>query len=234
MLREVQDAPTGQEKIDRGYEFDKDEINPMDRFFMRPWNSGLSRTSDVMLTLTTAGTGAALLTLPGLENGERITLGVMFTELLLWSLNVQFFLKYTMPRYRPYNYYSGTLPDLADKPDSRESFPSGHAMNAVSAAVFFHTIYSELRPAGPAWPVWTAYIAAAGYRRSESCLRAALRQRCPDRLCHRGLFRLSDPSAEQNDPQFIQPEQPPFDPPVFRDHPRYGVSSPLLILKINN
>ena len=129
---------------------DPASINGFDRPATERWAPTASSVSDVVL-LTTIGGSMATLALARGEAGPT-TLFVMFGETMLLGNGVSQLVKSAVRRTRPYVYNDD--PDIpADRKTSRsarQSFPSGHAMNAFASAVFLSTVYGRLYPTSPA------------------------------------------------------------------------------------
>lgn len=138
-------------------------INGFDRPATERWAPTASHVSDAALITTLAGSMATL----ALARGDAgpTTLFVMFGETILVGNGVSQLVKTAVRRTRPYVYNDD--PDIPmDKKTSksaRQSFPSGHAMNAFASAVFLSTVYGRLHPTSPARPwIWGGSLAVAG------------------------------------------------------------------------
>ena len=73
---------------------------------------------------------------------------------LLFSTFVPSYGKGSVQRIRPWSYSPDAPWDRRLEPESRRSFPSGHASWAFSSAVFFATVYSDYYP----YSKWKNYV----------------------------------------------------------------------------
>jgi membrane-associated phospholipid phosphatase len=97
------------------------------------------------------------------ERDELLGAAAACAESMAWTYAAKEAAKALFPRTRPYAYAEGDLPDdLAE--EARESFPSGHAALAFSAATCFAVLALETAPDDPAtpWLVGGGFAAATG------------------------------------------------------------------------
>ena len=142
---------------------DPASINGFDRGATDNWSPSASNLSDVTLVATV---GAALSTV-AMARGESapLTVGVMLGETLLVGNGISELVKTAVRRTRPYVYNDDPDITLEEKTTktARQSFPSGHTVNAFASAVFLSTVYGRLHPTSPAraW-IWGGSLAVAG------------------------------------------------------------------------
>ena len=115
----------------------------MEMFLMAPYNK----------TLHYVGTGTAALALltPGVmaltPNDQWLTIGLMYTETLLWAYGIKDWGKLLINRPRPYMYFDNFPMDKVEEGDWNCSFPSGHTTLAFTGAAFttylFHQYFPE-------------------------------------------------------------------------------------------
>lgn len=114
-------------------------INSFDYNGMHPY-----RVEDAA-DLVTAGT--YLLPLAVLADGDSRanwkTIGVMWTEALLWNFGINGLVKAAVLRPRPYAYFPDTPADKLDSSSARFSFYSGHTSGAALNCVFVARILSD-------------------------------------------------------------------------------------------
>jgi hypothetical protein len=137
-------------------DLERNSVNAFDRALMFPYNRPLSIVSDVA-----AYSFAVLPLLPLAWNVRdgRVwgTYGVMYAEALLLVFGTANWLKNTVVRYRPYNYF-GEIPSAGEK-DYFESFPSQHTAFAFMSAGFFTSTFFAEYPDSP----WKVPFCAAAY-----------------------------------------------------------------------
>jgi membrane-associated phospholipid phosphatase len=138
-------------------------VNGFDRPATERWAPTASSVSDVALIATIGGSMTTL----ALARGDAgpTTLFVMFGETILLGNGIGQVVKTAVQRTRPYVYNDD--PDIpAERKTSksaRQSFPSGHTINAFASAVFLSTVYGRLHPTSPARPwIWGGSLAVAG------------------------------------------------------------------------
>jgi membrane-associated phospholipid phosphatase len=141
---------------------DPADINSFDRPATTKWSVPSSNVSDAVLVATV---GASLTTIAFARGPSApVTVGVMLGETLLIGNGVSQLMKTAIRRIRPYAYNND--PDIPfDKKTTktaRQSFPSGHSINAFASAVFLSTVFAKLQPTSPARPwIWGGSLAAA-------------------------------------------------------------------------
>ncbi len=99
-----------------------------------PYDKDLAQISDATLALTVASPVLLVLAAPV---DDYLALGASYTGTMVTSYAVRSLLKHTIERERPY-VDDETRPD--DTSEDYESFPSGHALLAFSAAAYTQTI----------------------------------------------------------------------------------------------
>jgi membrane-associated phospholipid phosphatase len=112
---------------------DIEKVNGFDRLAVFGYSHPLDVTSDIF-EYTTAAVPAMLAFL--LRFDQSASIGVVYLETLSFAFAAKNLLKYLVPRYRPYLYSdlpAGTGPAKSEYGDS---FPSGHATIAFTAAAF--------------------------------------------------------------------------------------------------
>lgn len=138
-------------------------INGLDRPATAKWSVVSSNVSDAVLVATV---GASLITTIATAHGPSATttIGLMFGETMLVGNGVSQLMKTAIRRVRPYVYNDD--PDIPFEKKltktARQSFPSGHAINAFASAVFLSTVFAKLHPTSPVRPwIWGGSLAAA-------------------------------------------------------------------------
>mgnify|MGYP002626434511 CR=1 FL=1 len=137
--------------------YNKNDVNPFDRFFMNEYSSSLDKTADVGVALSML-TPVVLLTT---QKEEWLTVGVMYAETLLIANGLKEITKLCVNRERPYMYYdSSTYPkeDLKDG-DFANSFPSGHATMSFAGATFASYTFCKYFPDS----LWRYGVVAGSY-----------------------------------------------------------------------
>jgi len=142
---------------------DPADINGFDRPATTRWSVVSGNVSDAVLVATV---GASVITTIATARGPSAptTIGVMFGETILVGNGVSQLMKTAIRRVRPYVYNDD--PDIPFEKKltktARQSFPSGHAVNAFASAVFLSTVFAKLHPTSPARPwIWGGSLAAA-------------------------------------------------------------------------
>jgi membrane-associated phospholipid phosphatase len=132
------------------------KINAFDRLAVFGYSNALDVTSDV-LQYTTAAIPVMFAFLCRLDQAAAI--GVVYLEALSWAFAAKNLLKFLVPRYRPYVY--SPLPAGGGPPPSEyaDSFPSGHATIAFTAAAFSLYTFQTYFPSSP----YLLPLALAGY-----------------------------------------------------------------------
>jgi membrane-associated phospholipid phosphatase len=125
---------------------DIERVNAFDRWAAFGYSHPLDVTSDVFQYAT----AAIPLTFAFLCRADQAaTIGVVYLEALSWAFAAKNLLKYLVPRYRPYLYSplpSGGGPASSEYSDS---FPSGHATIAFTAATFSLYTFHAYFPSSP-------------------------------------------------------------------------------------
>jgi membrane-associated phospholipid phosphatase len=126
------------------------QVNSFDRLAVFGYSQALDVTSDVF-QYATAAMPVMFAFLCRLDQAAAI--GVVYLEALSWAFAAKNLLKFLVPRYRPY-VYSGSGPA-----PSTDSFPSGHATIAFTAAAFSLYTFQAYFPSSP----YLLPVALAGY-----------------------------------------------------------------------
>ena len=120
---------------------DIDQVNPLDRAWMLPY-SKQAETVSTMLQYSSAIV-PVLLNLAS-DPSSALSSGIVYAESLSIAFGAKNLLKYLFPRYRPY-IYTGGAPGM-DPSEDEQSFPSGHATIAFTAAAFSAYLYFQGLP----------------------------------------------------------------------------------------
>lgn len=120
---------------------DIDQVNPLDREWMLPYSKQAETVSTIL-----EYSSAALPVLMSLayDPNSALSSAVVYAESLSLAFGAKNVLKYLFPRYRPY-VYSGGAPGM-DPSEDEQSFPSGHATIAFTAAAFSAYLYFQGLP----------------------------------------------------------------------------------------
>lgn len=134
---------------------DKTSISDIDLLFANPYSKPLhiAGTATVALSLLTP---AAFAVLP---QSEWLTIGVMYTESLLFANGIKEWIKLLVYRARPYMYFDGYPQDKVDEGDWNCSFPSGHTTFAFTAASFTTMLFCNYFPDSK----WKYAVAGASF-----------------------------------------------------------------------
>jgi undecaprenyl-diphosphatase len=119
-----------------------DEVNKIDRIFMRPYSKKL----DLLGTgfeLATAVTPLFLITTPKTEWGTIVT---MYAETMLFAYGFKEFAKAVFDRPRPYMYFDNFPIEEVQKGDWNSSFFSGHTTLSFAAATFTSYVFCKYNP----------------------------------------------------------------------------------------
>jgi membrane-associated phospholipid phosphatase len=127
-------------------EIDIQKLNAVDRWALFPYSRGVDLASTVLEITTIA---VPLLLMIVLPEDQWIPMGVLYGETLCLADISKNVLKYLFPRYRPYMYPGGTDKGGPDGGENYDSFPSGHATMAFSAAAFATFVYASYFPDSP-------------------------------------------------------------------------------------
>jgi len=131
-------------------------INPFDRLAVFGYSNALDVSSDVFQYATAA--------IPVMfaflcRRDQAAAIGVVYLEALSWAFAAKNLLKFLVPRYRPY-VYSGVPAGSGPAPtEYADSFPSGHATIAFTAAAFSLYTFQAYFPSSP----YLLPLALAGY-----------------------------------------------------------------------
>ena len=120
---------------------DIDQVNPLDRAWMLPY-SKQAETVSTILQYSSAFV-PVLLSLAS-DPSSALSSGIVYAESLSLAFGAKNLLKYLFPRYRPY-IYTGGAPGM-DPSEDEQSFPSGHATIAFTAAAFSAYLYFQGLP----------------------------------------------------------------------------------------
>lgn len=146
---------------------DTSSVNPLDRPFMRPYSEGIDTVSTAF-ALSALAFPALLSSAPA---ADWFPLGVMYVESVALTWGMKELGKNLFPRYRPYMYFSGYPESEIGDGDYRQSFPSGHASLAFTAAAFTAASYALYYPES-SWRV-PAVAGAYAVAASAAALRVA-------------------------------------------------------------
>jgi membrane-associated phospholipid phosphatase len=131
-------------------------VNALDRLAVFGYSHALDVTSDVFQYATAAIPVTFAFLCP---IDQAATIGVVYLEALSWAFAAKNLLKVLVPRYRPYLYEplpGGTGPSPHE---STDSFPSGHATIAFTAAAFSLYTFQTYFPRSP----YLLPVGLAGY-----------------------------------------------------------------------
>ena len=135
---------------------DISKVNAFDRLAVFGYSHALDVTSDVF-QYATAAIPVMFAFLCRLD--QTAAIGVVYLEALSWAFAAKNLLKFLVPRYRPYLYSplpAGSGPAASEYADS---FPSGHATIAFTAAAFSLYTFQTYFPSSP----YLLPVALAGY-----------------------------------------------------------------------
>jgi undecaprenyl-diphosphatase len=120
---------------------DIDQVNTFDRAWMLPY----SKQADTVSTILQYSSAVVpvLLSLAS-DPSSSLSTTIVYAESLSFAFGAKNVLKYLFPRYRPYIYSGGALG--LDPSEDEQSFPSGHATIAFTAAAFSAYIYFQGLP----------------------------------------------------------------------------------------
>jgi len=146
-----------------------DDIPDLDRGATQLWSPAAANASDILVYSLLAA--PVLLMVGGPGSKQPKTVASVYGQTLLLSNGLALLLKNAILRTRPYVYNDDQQVPLQMKEcaDARRSFPSQHASNAFTAAVFLSSVFSQLNPDSRAkgW-VWGGSLSAASLT---GCLR---------------------------------------------------------------
>jgi hypothetical protein len=120
---------------------DIDQVDPVDRALMFPY----SRQADIASTVMQYASVAVPIAFSLADDPSSApSVALVYAESLSLAYGVKNVLKYLVPRYRPYVYTGGALG--MDHAEDDQSFPSGHATIAFTAAAFSAYMYFQGLP----------------------------------------------------------------------------------------
>ena len=126
----------------QGEIFLKDDVNPVDRFFMQPY----SKTFDDIGTITQFASLLAPAVLMATPMEEWCTIGVMYAESVFLSYGLKELAKNLVNRPRPYMYFEGAPEKDIAEGDWNKSFFSGHTTLSFTGATFASYVFSKYFP----------------------------------------------------------------------------------------
>ena len=126
----------------QGEIFLKDDVNPVDRFFMQPY----SKTLDDIGTITQFASLLAPAVLMATPMEEWCTIGVMYAESVFLSYGLKELAKNLVNRPRPYMYFDGAPEKDIEEGDWNKSFFSGHTTLSFTGATFASYVFSKYFP----------------------------------------------------------------------------------------
>ncbi len=133
---------------------DPADVPALDRLALLPYSRGADVTSTVLEISSIAAPLVLALTLDRPEVFEALVVGA---EALLLAEGVKSWVKYLVPRYRPYVYTGGAAG--VEPQEDAQSFPSGHATMAFAGATTASLLVSIYWPDSP----WRVPVIAASY-----------------------------------------------------------------------
>lgn len=164
----LKDHFSSNDDVDDFKSYDKDNVNPFDRFFMNEYSKSLHNMGTATCLVATAGIPfATFLTESACGNFNKQNLfdvAVMYSEALLFTNGIKDWIKIGARRERPYMYFDERDEDGIDSNDYKYSFLSGHTANAFMGATFtsyvFCSYYPDSKLKIPV--IATSYLFAAG------------------------------------------------------------------------
>jgi undecaprenyl-diphosphatase len=126
----------------QGEIFLKDDVNPVDRFFMQPY----SKTFDNIGTITQFASLLAPAVLMATPMEEWCTIGTMYAESVFLSYGLKELAKNLVNRPRPYMYFEGAPEKDIAEGDWNKSFFSGHTTLSFTGATFASYVFSKYFP----------------------------------------------------------------------------------------
>lgn len=124
--------------------YDKNDINPFDRWAARPYKKTLDDFGTISCALAAAVPIASVV-----ASKDYLTMLVMYAETMLVASGTYSAIKTVITRNRPYMYFDGGKQSDMEDGDFENSFPSGHTTNAFAAAVFASYTFSVYNPDSP-------------------------------------------------------------------------------------
>ena len=125
---------------------DKGRVNAFDRLAFFSHSAALDTTSSVLMGVAIVSPAVFGFLLPF---DQAVSLAVVYAEAFSYSFFAKNMLKYSFPRYRPYVYSDGKESPTLLSSEDHDSFPSGHATTAFTAAAFSTYAYSVYFPDSP-------------------------------------------------------------------------------------
>lgn len=117
----------------------------LEQFLMAPYNKALHYVG--------TGTAALALLTPAVfiltPNDQWLTIGLMYTESLLWAYGIKEWGKLLIHRARPYMYFDNYPLDKVQEGDWNCSFPSGHTTLAFTGAAYTTFLFHQYFPDSP-------------------------------------------------------------------------------------
>lgn len=134
------------QSFDENQQFDKNNVNAFDRFFMHNYNFTLDRVAGNVLL-----TGALVTPLSLLASSPKndwATYGVMYAETLLIANGLKEISKMIVNRYRPMCYFKNgdSYSTYKNSGDFANSFVSGHSTMAFAGAAFTSYVFCKSFP----------------------------------------------------------------------------------------
>ncbi|TAL68869.1 MAG: phosphatase PAP2 family protein [Bacteroidetes bacterium] len=156
--------------IDEFNNLNRNDINGFDRFATDKYSENISKLSDYVLG--TAIVSPLLFVFSENMGEDWFTIGVMYSETIMFSGFLSYLAKGTTQRIRPYAYNDEVPTVWKLNADVKKSFFSGHTSIAFSSAVFLSVVYSDYYPDSDYKPyIWGASLLLAsgiGIMRIES------------------------------------------------------------------
>lgn len=136
--------------------YPKNNVNPFDATFMKPYSHKLDRGGDIFLVSTALTSCVTTLLSP---KDSLLTHTIMLGETFLLANGLKDSLKLLVNRARPYMYFENPpIKDLEDG-DWTSSWPSGHTTLAFTAASFASYTFWKNYPDNP----WRITITAVSF-----------------------------------------------------------------------
>lgn len=153
-----------------GTPYNKDEVNGLDRLFMKPYNKDISFVSDRFLeTMKVVPFVLPVFEYFGGNRNQSFPLAVMYVEASVINNSVTNLIKMAVVRARPYMYFDSSYEKGIESGDWANSFPSGHTSQVFTAAAFLSYTFGKLHPDSPfKIPV---YVTAFGLAMTTGILR---------------------------------------------------------------
>ena len=117
-------------------------INIIDRLYILRYSEPIDSISDI-LSISSLLAPALLLSAP---SSEWHTIGIMYTESIIWTWGLKELGKNLVHRNRPYMYFDGYPENSIPDGDFRKSFPSGHSALAFNGAGFCTFLFNKYFP----------------------------------------------------------------------------------------